>query len=110
MIWDENDSLSFNQEQLINKFSENTGMERSKLVGSPLDENTLADESEFKPTSVDEHAMYWSMAWILVYIVRPTRADMFVLTSRLSSYLHESRASHVVAADSSLRCLKGRKL
>lgn len=36
-------------------------MEQSKLLGSPINENTLTDEAESGPLNEDEHVMYRSV-------------------------------------------------
>lgn len=88
LTWNDNDSVSLDQEQLINKLLEDTGMEQSKPVGNPIKVNTLEDEAESNSLSIDEHAMYRRNLGSLMYIAMQTGPNLVVAISMLSSHLH----------------------
>lgn len=52
---------------MVNELSEDSNMEKPEPVGSPINENTLADNDESDPLSVDEHAISQSVARSLMY-------------------------------------------
>lgn len=101
--------ISFSQEQLVNKLLEETGMDGSKPVGSPIDEWTFTKTIESEPLDVDEHAKYRSIIGSLMYIANRTRPDLLVATSMLASYLHAPTKVHMAGVKRTLRYLNGTK-
>lgn len=73
-----------------------------KAGGSPIKENTLADEAESNPLNVHNHTIYRSIMGSLVYIATQIRSDLLEVTCMLTSYLHEPIAFHMVAAKRAL--------
>lgn len=88
---------------------QDTGMKQLKPVGSPINENTLAEEARSNLLKADEHAMYWRNLGSLMYIATQATPDQLVAISMLSSYLQEPSDSQRKAAKSVLRYLNGTK-
>lgn len=109
LTWNDNDSVLLRQGKLENKFLQDTAMEQSKSVRSPISENMVADGAQSNPLNAEGHGMYRSIVGSLMYIAKRTRPFRSMVTSVLPLYLQGRTDSHIRAADRVLRYLNGIK-